>query len=119
MNDLTEIQKRALSIEEDFCPQSWYRNNLSKQTLPRNLKYDDDIIDWIIGYRSIKEIEESRNSKTICSAVGDAKWSESIATGYNSSYSDIKAVLKVAGIKDGETFIDIGSGYGRIGKMVV
>lgn len=80
----------------------------------------DDIVDQILGYKDLSQIENSRNaSREILSKLGKAKWSHgSGSDGYSSSYRDIKAVLKASGMKDGDTLVDIGSSYGRVGCVV-
>ncbi len=78
------------------------------------------LVDEILGYRNFANIEHSRSSsKAIASSIGSAKWSKkSSSDGFSSSYRDIKTILQASGMKDGDTFVDIGSSYGRVGCVV-
>ena len=80
----------------------------------------DVTIDQILGYKNLSEIEKEReNTDPEKSRFGEAKWSEqSACDGFGSSYRDIKAILKASGMKNGDTFVDIGSSYGRVGCVV-
>lgn len=80
----------------------------------------DVFVDQILGYGNLPKIENERKHKEPArSALGKAKWSaQSASDGFSSSYRNIKAILKASGMQDGDTFVDIGSGYGRVGCVV-
>ena len=80
----------------------------------------DRLVDEILGYRKFVKIERSRSSsRAIISSIGKARWSnKSRLDGFSSSYRDIKAILQASGMKDGDTFVDLGASYGRVGCVV-
>lgn len=79
----------------------------------------DALVDRIIGYKYLSKIESTRKDPLLPSKQGKAKWSKkSPVDGYSSSYRDIKEILKVSGMKDGDTFVDIGSSFGRVGCVI-
>lgn len=80
----------------------------------------DRLVDAILGYEDLNKIERSRGStRTIVSSLGKAKWSrKSRSNGFSSSYRDIKAILSASGMKDGDTFVDLGASYGRVGCVI-
>ncbi len=79
----------------------------------------DEIVDQILGYKNLSEIERRREGQVTASRLGEAKWSkQSASNGFSSAYRDIKAILSTSGMQDGDRFVDIGSSYGRIGCVV-
>ncbi|MGK0176422.1 MAG: hypothetical protein ACJAYS_001068 [Lentimonas sp.] len=80
----------------------------------------DAIADRILGYSDLSQIESARKNQMPESSLLDgANWNKPTSPdGYSSSYRPIKAILKASGMKDGDTFVDIGSSYGRVGCTV-
>ena len=79
----------------------------------------DHIADEIVGYHDLSLIEQKRIDDYAESTLGKAKWSKkSASTGYSSAYRHIKKILKASGMKDGDTFVDLGASYGRVGCVV-
>jgi len=78
------------------------------------------IVDQILGYRDFRQIEKARKVSWFGnSTLGKARWSgRSRSDGFSSSYRNIKTILKASGMKDGDTFVDIGSSYGRVGCVI-
>jgi hypothetical protein len=76
----------------------------------------DAVADRILGYGDLSQIESARNSHL---SETLASWSKPTSPdGYSSSYRSIKKILKASGMKDGDSFVDIGSSYGRVGCTV-
>ena len=107
-------------LDNDALPSDPKRNIEGIDLSALNNYAFDAIADRILGYSDLSQIESSRNNHTAdTSLTGEANWSQPTSPdGYSSSYRHIKAILKTSGMKDGDTFVDIGSSYGRVGCTV-
>ncbi len=112
-------RKSILLIDNDSLPSDASRGVEEIDLSILEDREFDALVDRIIGYKYLSKIESTRKDQPLLSKQGEAKWSKkSPVDGYSSSYRDIKEILKVSGMKDGDSFVDIGSSFGRVGCVI-
>ena len=94
-------RKAVLSLDSDSLPLNASQNENEIDLFELDDWDFDLIVNQILGYQELDEIETVRKETLLPSALGDAKWSEgSSYDGYSSSYRDIKAIIKSSGLKN-------------------
>ena len=113
-------RKAVLLLDNDSLPPDPEGNSEGIDLSALDNYTFDAIADRILGYGDLSQIENVRKDRMLeSSSLDEASWSQPTSPdGYSSSYRPIKAILKASGMKDGDTFVDIGSSYGRVGCTV-
>ena len=77
------------------------------------------MIDKIVGYKDLATLEDGRNEDEVQELTETIKcWGMRSKAGFSSHYEEIKQILRSIDLKDGDTFIDVGSSYGRVGSIL-